>query len=46
MEGLARDGELRAYRHSGFWRPMDTLRDRRELEELWAGGDAPWRRPR
>ena len=43
LEGLARDGELRAFKHEGFWRPMDTLRDRRELEELWASGHAPWK---
>jgi len=42
LEGLASDGELVAYRHSGFWAAMDTLRDRNQLEELWAGGRAPW----
>ena len=42
MKGLARDGELACYRHEGFWQAMDTLRDRNQLEELWAGG-APWR---
>jgi glucose-1-phosphate cytidylyltransferase len=40
---LARDGQLMAYRHEGFWRPMDTLRDRNYLEELWATGKAPWK---
>lgn len=40
---LARRGLLAAYRHTGFWRPMDTLRDRNELEELWASGRAPWK---
>lgn len=45
MEGLARDGQLMAYAHNGFWRPMDTLRDKNQLEALWAGGHAPWRRP-
>jgi glucose-1-phosphate cytidylyltransferase len=39
---LAADGQLTVYRHGGFWQPMDTLRDKRLLEELWAGGDAPW----
>nr|WP_231597188.1 sugar phosphate nucleotidyltransferase [Synechococcus sp. CBW1004] len=39
---LAADGQLSAYRHPGFWQPMDTLRDRTRLEELWAGGNAPW----
>jgi len=43
LEGLARDGQLGAYRHEGFWRPMDTLRDKQELERLWAEGKAPWR---
>lgn len=43
LESLARDGELAAYRHDGFWQPMDTLRDRAVLEERWASGDAPWR---
>lgn len=43
LNGLARDGQLTAYLHNGFWQPMDTLRDRRELEALWAEGRAPWR---
>ena len=44
LTGLARDGELRAFVHSGFWQPMDTLRERNLLEELWQSGRAPWRR--
>jgi glucose-1-phosphate cytidylyltransferase len=40
---LARDGQLMAYRHSGFWQPIDTLRDKRELERLWGSGAAPWK---
>tara|TARA_R110001606_G_scaffold210467_3_gene357971 strand:- start:723 stop:1496 length:774 start_codon:yes stop_codon:yes gene_type:complete len=44
LQGLAEDGELYAYKHSGFWRPCDTLRDKRELEGLWDSGKAPWRR--
>jgi glucose-1-phosphate cytidylyltransferase len=40
---LATAGALSAYRHKGFWQPMDTLRDRTRLEELWAGGEAPWK---
>ncbi len=44
LERLAASGELVAFRHSGFWRPMDTLRDKRELEALWESGKAPWRR--
>jgi len=43
MEGLARDGQLMAYRHADFWQCMDTLRDRRLLEDLWATGKAPWK---
>ena len=43
MERLARDGQLSARRHSGFWQPMDTLRDRMQLEDLWAAGEAPWK---
>lgn len=43
LENLARDGELSAYLHHGFWQPMDTLRDRTLLEDLWASGRAPWK---
>jgi glucose-1-phosphate cytidylyltransferase len=43
MERLAGEGQLTAYRHSGFWQPMDTMRDRMYLEELWAKGNAPWK---
>ena len=43
LESLTRDGELAAYRHMGFWQPMDTLRDRNQLEALWASGAAPWK---
>ena len=43
LERLARDGQLMAYRHEGFWQPMDTLRERRLLEDLWATGKAPWK---
>jgi glucose-1-phosphate cytidylyltransferase len=44
LERLARDGELMAYRHPGFFQPMDTMRERDLLETLWAAGRAPWRR--
>jgi len=37
------DGQLMAYRHTGFWKPMDTLRDKRELESLWQSGNPPWK---
>lgn len=43
LEELARQGELKAYQHEGFWQPMDTLRDKIHLEELWATGQAPWK---
>ena len=43
MENLARDGQLSVYFHHGFWQPMDTLRDKRQLEELWVQGKAPWK---
>ena len=43
LERLARDGELMAYRHRGFWQPMDVLRDKNLLEQLWQSGRAPWR---
>jgi glucose-1-phosphate cytidylyltransferase len=43
MERLAAEGELGAYFHEGFWQPMDTLRDRRQLEEMWESGHAAWK---
>lgn len=43
LEGLAKNGQLRAYRHQGFWQPMDTLRDKNYLENLWAATKAPWK---
>ena len=43
MERLARERQLSAYIHQGFWQPMDTLRDKTQLEELWASGKAPWK---
>lgn len=42
LANLARDGQLVAFQHAGFWQPCDTLRDKRELERLWDGGAAPW----
>lgn len=44
LMGLAADGELMAYEHDGFWQPMDTLRDKLLLEELWVSGNAPWKK--
>ncbi|HVT41056.1 MAG TPA: glucose-1-phosphate cytidylyltransferase [Gemmatimonadaceae bacterium] len=43
LERLASEGQLRAFRHEGFWQPMDTLRDLRLLESLWTGGNPPWK---
>jgi glucose-1-phosphate cytidylyltransferase len=43
LTGLARDGRLSAYLHHGFWQPMDTLRDKLHLEDLWQNDSAPWR---
>lgn len=43
LERLAADGQLKAYRHEGFWQPMDTIRDRQLLESLWASGAPPWK---
>lgn len=43
LETLAATGQLAAYKHTGFWQPMDTLREKQHLEELWASGKAPWK---
>ncbi len=43
LRRLAEDGQLSSFRHKGFWQPMDTLRDKRHLEELWESGEAPWK---
>ena len=43
MEALAADNQLAAYRHHGFWQPMDSLRDKHVLEDLWQAGTAPWK---
>jgi glucose-1-phosphate cytidylyltransferase len=43
LEQLAADRQLAAYRHDGFWQCMDTLRDKRQLEEMWQRGEAPWK---
>jgi glucose-1-phosphate cytidylyltransferase len=43
LEALATSGELEAFKHKGFWQPMDTLRDKQYLEQLWANGSAPWK---
>ncbi len=43
LENLAAESQLMAYRHRGFWHPMDTMRDKQYLESLWASGKAPWK---
>jgi glucose-1-phosphate cytidylyltransferase len=43
MDRLAHEGQIAAFFHSGFWQPMDTMRDKNYLEELWASGKAPWK---
>lgn len=43
VESLAQEGQIHAYLHDGFWQPMDTLRDKQLLEELWLSGNAPWK---
>lgn len=43
LESLAREGNLKAYHHDGFWKPMDTLSDKKKLEEMWETGNAPWK---
>ncbi|MES2206865.1 MAG: glucose-1-phosphate cytidylyltransferase [Pseudomonadota bacterium] len=43
MQRLSKEGQLNAYKHNGFWQPMDTLREKRHLEDLWASGRAPWK---
>ena len=42
LERVATQGKLAAFKHEGFWKPMDTLRDKNELEKLWQSGEAPW----
>ena len=43
MENIAQDGQMNAYRHNGFWRPMDTLKDKHDLNDMWAENKAPWK---
>ena len=43
LEKLAKEGQLNAYKHNGFWQCMDTLRDKNQLEEMWNKGQAPWK---
>ncbi len=43
LESFAKDNELNAYKHHGFWRPMDTLRDKTILEKFWITNNAPWK---
>ena len=43
LENMAKDGNLAAYRHEGFWKCMDTQRDKMQLEQMWQEGNAPWK---
>nr|WP_298332288.1 hypothetical protein [uncultured Christiangramia sp.] len=43
LNSLAEEGQLMSFNHEGFWQPMDTLRDKHKLEELWDEGKAPWK---
>ena len=43
LEQAAQDGQLMAYRHEGFWQCMDTVREKEQLERMWASGQAPWK---
>ena len=43
LDKLASEGQLMAFQHEGFWHPMDTLRDKNYLEQLWQSGEAPWK---
>lgn len=42
LQSIAKDGQLHAYKHSGFWHPMDMLKDKQDLTELWYSHKAPW----
>ena len=43
LKTLAKKGQLSSFKHRGFWQPMDTIRDRQRLEDLWQEGNAPWK---
>ena len=42
LQNIAKDGQLHAYKHDGFWHPMDMLKDKEDLNKLWQSGKAPW----
>jgi len=44
LESIVRDGQLMSYEHKGFWQMMDTILEKKLLQDLWATGEAPWRR--
>ena len=44
LEKLAKAGQLHAYKHEGFWQPMDTLKDKMQLTAMWHSGQAPWKK--
>ena len=43
LKAIARDGQLNAYKHTGFWHPMDMLKDKEDLNKMWANNTAPWK---
>jgi glucose-1-phosphate cytidylyltransferase len=43
LENLAKNNQLFAYKHSGFWQPLDTLKEKNKLENLWSSGNPPWK---
>jgi len=43
LPGIAKSKQLNAFKHNGFWQPMDTLRDKMKLDEMWKKNDAPWK---
>ena len=43
MEQIAKDNQMRAYKHNGFWRPMDTLKDKNDLNDMWNSNEAKWK---
>ena len=44
LENMAKEGQMNAYKHKGFWKPMDIMRDNKELNDMWDTGEAPWKK--